>query len=279
MSEKKTIINFLQRREYQAGILEFDAILEEAARQVFGIPSVAVGSFVDAKKRRFWNVLLQEIDQEMQRGLRPYFNIEDNFSRKLSYNNEDHRLNSRPRIIKEIDNLSDRRYEMLACVLCKLLGATPSNIKLTPPGNEGGIDFIATINFPPKSHYLIGHKGPLRIIGQCKKYAGAIQNEKIKQFITTLNQVKNRSQLIEQHIPSWFRVSQGPIIGWVMSHNGFQSGADTLAKDFGIIITDTREIGELISLSNKFFCYESAEIRARKLREEIDLIESNNLFS
>lgn len=279
MSEKKTIIRFLQRRDYQTGIIDFETLVEEAANKVFGISSIGVSSFIEAKKTRFWNVLLQEIDNVRQRGLKPYFKIEDNFSKKVSYNYEDIRLKSRPAIIREIDNLSDRRYEMLACILCRLLGAKPSNIRLTPPGNEGGIDFIATINFPPKSHYFIGNKGPIRIIGQCKKYSTAIQNEKIKQFITTLNQVKHRSHLIEQHIPSWFRASQGPILGWVISHNGFQSGADTLAKDFGIILSDTREVGEMISLSNKFFWYETPIARARRLWEEVNTIENDELYN
>ena len=82
---------------------------------------------------------------------------------------------------------------------------------LTAKGNEGGVDFFARIPFSRKSHFLFGVKGPIRIVGQCKKYAIKDNVGCMKEFITMLNAVYNKSYRVGEILPDWFKQERGKI--------------------------------------------------------------------
>ena len=147
-------------------------------------------------------------------------------------------------LYKFFDKLNDREYEVMSCVICDLLGA--DKISLTAPGNEGGVDFFARISFPQKAHFLFGTKGPIRIVGQCKKYANRDNVGHMKEFVTTMNNVYNKSYRAGEILPDWFKLEKGDIIGWHIANSGHQTGALDVAKNYGILVSDTKQLIEII---------------------------------
>jgi hypothetical protein len=146
--------------------------------------------------------------------------------------------------------LNDRQYEALGCIVSETSGA--SRIHLTPAGNEGGIDFIAALPLPGKSHVFRGNNHPVRIVGQCKKYASPVSLDRIRDFAHTLNEVRDHNAEICRVVPAWFWDMRGPIVGWHIAHTGHQSGVTSKAKHQGIILSDAIDMAEAISHSNAY---------------------------
>lgn len=96
-----------------------------------------------------------------------------------------------------------------------------------------------------------------------------MQVDKIKEFITTLNDVYHLTSKMRTVLPLWFSQSKGIIIGWIISHSGFQQGAKDRAKDFGIVLSDTRELRDLISSSMEFYPAIPINQRHLNLRQEL----------
>lgn len=157
--------------------------------------------------------------------------------------------------MRAIDNFDDRDFEALACVVLKIIGAT--HIRLNEGGNEGGVDFYATLKIHTKNHMFSNIGGALRVVGQSKKFSSSIQDSVVKEFCQTLVDIKQLSPSIREKIPSWFLTTRSPIIGWIISHNGFQSGATERAKNHGIIISDSLDIAEIIAVSKLPSCEET----------------------
>lgn len=206
----------------------------------------------DRRLKSLSNLYKKKYNRDISAGLVPLFEIVDEQSGAISwcYNLSKYHpyqrlgLKNRYRIYRFIDSLDDRKFEALACVICDMLGAKKTI--LTIPGNEGGVDFISSITFTKKAHYLFGIKGPLRIIGQCKKHSSKAKVSHIKEFITTMDQVYNWSYRMGNILPLWFKECGGYIIPWYISHMGYQSGALDLAKNYGIITSDVNEIVEIL---------------------------------
>ena len=125
---------------------------------------------------RIWNDIKRQAEEDIDNGVVPLFSFLSEQDRKVKwigdcseYGLDKSVFKTRPHLYKFIDSLTDREYEILACIICECLGA--DKIYLTAPGNEGGVDFYARIPFSKKSHYFFGIKGPIRIVGQCKKYS------------------------------------------------------------------------------------------------------------
>jgi len=277
-SDKQKIFRWLYRSPFPAGILDFDTILNQAARIALGLPSMDADRFVVARGKTYWNWLRQEQDFITGRGLTPIFSIKDDNARRISWYPADiaslksrkqklqaRLLQTRPYVLRKIDTLDDRKYEALACTICRMLNA--NKVVLTARGNEGGVDFFASIILPQRSHVLFGAAGPLRIIGQCKFYNDKVQVGEIRDFITTIADVK--SYRLRHLVPTWFQTSRGPIIGWFIGHTGFQSGAEDRAKEEGIILSNSLDLSEIISLSRKFEVFELPQNRARALDDRI----------
>lgn len=260
MSDKSKILKYFSRKDFDEEIHIFDDLLRRAVEIVLMKNSDDLDRYVELNSNRYWNAILKLNQSDRENGIVPIFNIEDELLKKVSWfmrstdkieKKKLYLLRARTSILRTIDNLSDRHYEALGCVTCKLLGA--QKVLLTPPGNEAGIDFVAAINFAEKSHYFFGINGPLRIIGQCKKYNSAVQVNAIKEFNATLIDVYSLTEKMRKVLPDWFLTSKGPIIGWFIGHEGFQSGALSRARNYGIVTSDSRDVAEVISLSRKHF--------------------------
>lgn len=195
--------------------------------------------------------LQKQSEQDVSNGIVPLFSIVNNYEKKVKWIGEIKDIDIRreyykirPELYKFFDKLDDREYEVIACVICHLLGA--DKISLTAPGNEGGVDFFARISFPQKSHFLSGVKGPIRIVGQCKKYTNKDNVGHMKEFVTTMNNVYNKSYRVGEILPEWFKLEKGNIIGWHIANAGHQTGALDIAKNYGILVSDTKQLIEII---------------------------------
>ena len=167
-----------------------------------------------------------------------------------------------------IDTLNDREYEALACVSLRLVGA--SETFLTPPGNEGGVDFFALLPSPGRCHLFSGGHHPLRIVGQSKKYTSAMEAGEFKEFLTTMEEVKHGGQRkTENIVPVWFRAVYGPIIGLVIAHSGFQSGATTRARQHGVLTAESLDMAEIVALSKAIPEHMAGEDRALECKTRI----------
>ena len=153
-------------------------------------------------------------------------------------------------------------------MICELVGAR--HVKLTPAGHEGGIDFFAAIDVPARCHVLSGRQNPMRIIGQTKKHSDKVKIGWLKEFLTTIQEVKDQSPSVERVVPAWFRTSSGPIVGWFIAHNGVQSGLATKAQNHGIIVSDTIDLGEIASLSRRLGSLKPMDRKARNLSDRVN---------
>lgn len=279
-SDKQRFFDWIYRTKHKGSIINFYELLILGAKVALGKSQIDAEVFAQSNEKTYWNWLLKELEEISKKGLEPLFIINDNIARRITWsphnlnllqsNKDKHKaikLTSRPDILNAIDYLNDREYEALSCVICKLLNA--NKVKLTPKGNEGGIDFFASIIIPPRSHVFFGYMVPMRIIGQCKKHSNAVQVDAVDRFINTINEVKYKTPSLNEIVPNWFWNSKGPIIGWIISHKGFQSGAETKAKDHGIIISDSLDLTEIITLSRIISATPSTEYRISFLKEKI----------
>lgn len=279
MSEKKNLLAALYRTEFGAGNIDFRQTLSTLAESALGKTRADADAFADTNIKKYWNWLGKEADTHAVRGLTPFFSlasggiysISSACHALVSSADANCRLRgtlalSRPLVLRQIDAMTDREYEALACVACSAIGSLRTH--LTPPGNEGGIDFFATLSIKTRTHVLSAAGTEIRIVGQCKKYALPVGVDKLEQFITTMQNVRHRSERVRRHIPTWFDESRGPILGWVMSHSAFQTGAADEAKNHGIVLSDTLDLAELVCLSDTFHASLAPAHRADKLVED-----------
>jgi len=282
-SDKQRIFDWLYRSEFASGVLEFDELLIPAAENALGKSRFDAEGFAYKNRFKYWNWLLQRLDLDKRRGLSPLFVVRDQSARRVSWypryfskestakeKRKISMIRARPSIVRKIDLLTDRQYEALGCVISHLAGA--DRVLLTPRGNEGGIDFFASIILPGTLHVFSGKHGPLRVVGQCKKYDSKVGIEKIREFAQTLTQVKNQNPTVEKHVPAWFRAAYGPVVGWMIAHKGFQSGSESMAKNHGILWSDSLDLAEVAAISRRLNGSESSRSRAELLQNAVQEI-------
>lgn len=269
VSESERITRWFYRSVFPSGALRFDDLLLVAARAVLAKSQMQAEAYVQAHASRLWGHLLSRIAIDHDQRRSPLFVVLDEVSRKLAWlpsnpsfadrPKERHkaiRSAARPSVVQAIDLLSDRQYEALGCVACGLIGAT--RVFLTPPGNEGGIDFFALVDSPARCHLFHGGYRPFRIVGQSKKYGERVSVDRVKELIETIEEVKNLNPRVERLVPTWFRLSQGPVVGWLIAHNGAQTGAWQKARDHGIVICDSIDLAEITVMSRRFYATSSS---------------------
>lgn len=254
INEGQDFLDFLYRKRYcKDQELAFFDLIREWLQISLKYDEVEIDRLATTKENGLWAKLLKEIESDKKRNIIPIFTILEQKERILQWiglekcdelSKKRWNYEIRPDLYTLIDAMDSRKYEALACVLCKLMGA--ECIYLTAPGNEGGIDFIAQIRFPPKAHFLFGAKGPIRIIGQCKFYSTKDTVGHMKEFVQTINDVHNWTFRAGGILPAWFKNGAGPIIGWHIANCGHQSGAVDYAKHYGVLISDTKELIETI---------------------------------
>lgn len=251
INENTIIFNKLYRSHYDDKEYFFEEILKKAILRTLTDDTVKAETMAANKVNRLWNSYKKQYEEDVSNGIVPLFSIVNNYEKKVRWIGENLDTDSRreyykirPELYKFFDKLKDREYEVMSCVICDLLGA--DKISLTAPGNEGGVDFFARISFPQKAHFLFGTKGPIRIVGQCKKYANRDNVGHMKEFVTTMNNVYNKSYRAGEILPDWFKLEKGDIIGWHIANSGHQTEALDVAKNYGILVSDTKQLIEII---------------------------------
>lgn len=285
VSQKQKVLQWIDRQTFSLSI-DFQETMLNASISALELAKIDAERFSEAALRRFWNYFLEKTDNDEKRGLSLLFKIDESCPYRLMYiprflaRSSDKRqrlkglkLVTRPAMLALIDTFNDREYEALGCVMSMFAGAMRT--KLTPRGNEGGVDFFASIVQPARCHLFSGTVGPLRIIGQTKRYGEPVSKGEMRDFITTINQIENRSPETEKHVPSWFRTCRGPLAGWFIAHHGLQSGAESLANDHGIIVSDSLDLAEIAALSRVLEYYNSADERATMLRNMVEGVLKN----
>src|SRR5207247_8381220 len=102
-------------------------------------------------------------------------------------------------------------------------------VTLTPAWHEGGSDLFGLLAVYRSTHDFSGTSSPILIVGQSKKYWSPVSVDKVKEFALTLEQVRHRSPQVPIPLPTWFVLSRGPVVGWMLAHSGFQTGAADFA--------------------------------------------------
>lgn len=236
--------------------------LTSLATSVLGMDPIAAGNYAKRRQRKLWNQITERIDEENRKGLHPTFRVLDVSTLELAWfaaressdpadvQMKKAKLALRGQVLDEIDNLNSRDYEALGCLVCKEAGA--SKWFLTPPGNDKGIDFLALVPAVGSAHIFPSLSNEIRIVGQSKKWTSSVPREKIDLLATTVEGIRRRSERIIPTLPSWFVSSEGPLVGCMIGHTGLQGGAWDIARDEGIIAADSRDVAEIICLSNSW---------------------------
>lgn len=280
-SEKQKIIRWLYRADIPDGEINFDELLERAVAIALSKDAASSTDYVAANAKRIWNFVLAEMQENRKLGVSPIMHSISStpLRRSTWYPVEAEcpvdqlqkyvKLKTRPRMLRAIDSLTHRQYEAAGIFLSRLVGA--DRVLLTPSGNEGGVDFFARLIHPSYTHLFAGNASPLRIVGQSKKYEGAVTVDRVRDFITTLNDVRHLAVRMAELIPSWFKDSRGPIVGWIISHNGFQSGAEVMANNHGILLSNSLDMAEVCTQSEWLSTFASAQEKADEFVRQVRL--------
>lgn len=239
-------------------IFAFTQKLQDAAQAALNKDAIAAEAYAESNAKTVWNYVMQAQEQDADRGISRIFEVLDPTAMTLRWcspqpsgpigTSKAARLRQRPEILKLIDGLDDREFEALGCVAMTLAGAT--KVTLTPAGNEGGVDFFALVPLSSRCHLFSGGTHPIRVIGQSKKYSGAVQPGRLKEFLQTIDEVKYGGEAkTEKVVPAWFRAARGPIVGMMLAHRGFQSGAESRARRHGVITASSLDLAETMVLS------------------------------
>lgn len=256
------------------GELRFDEILLEGVMKALGRDPLSAERYVEANAQRLWNKTCALATDIVADGMCPLLDVTDPGARRaiwrpsvIGHSGRACRILARSRarsnILREIDSLTDREYEALGCLVASYSGA--DRVHLTPPGGEGGVDFLAQLVLPVQAHPFLGLAAPMRIVGQAKMYADPVSVDRIREFVATIQAVCHQSPQVEVHVPPWFRTAKGPVVGWIIGHSGFQQGARQLAKNFGVICSESFELAEICSQSRRIDESMSPAERAQEL--------------
>ena len=262
ISEKAQLLNWLLRQDL-TGVRSCRSLLDWAVRGCFKMDAVEAAAYTEATLFSFWNHVIKVTEGHAKRGISPSFSVQSSETRTFhcypvpneergSLRRNAARAQERPAFLRMIDRMTDRQYEAMSCVLLEALGAT--KIDLTRPGCDGGIDVFGLIERAYASHLFGGAHHPIRFVVQAKMYKTAMPADRMKEFLQTLSELWHGGQLkTDAIVPNWFRAARGPIIGLVVSHNGFQAGADSRARSHGILTADSVDVAEVIALKGTLY--------------------------
>lgn len=243
----------------------FEPFLRESVERTLGKAGQEVDAFVEANGARIWTHFKKKNYYLRKQGRIPLFRIIDEKARIICWSSNADQdvgapgISARPWILSSIDSLTDTEYEYVASCAFQLEGAYT---KVSDRSGDNNVDFYATFRAPFQPQILQNVAGDVKIIGQSKKYGAPVSVGKVREFAYTLNEIRHLSSNIRDQIPVWFRSAKGPIVGIILSHTGFQSGAVSKAKQEGVILCDSFFIAETLAVSNLLKGGESAPQRA-----------------
>ena len=263
MGDTQAIVNWFYLHEFGSTFINFDDHVVVAIEKALDKSRLDAETYAIANGNRIWNALRRQIEDHKGRKLFPAFSeVPGDWRRLFCYpqhvpyglskkaKHERVRFRSRTHILRWIEHLEPREYEAVSGLACKLSGA--SHLCLTRQKNEQGVDFLAVVPSFGKSRLLNGATGPIRIVGQSKKYSNSVQVDKLRDFSTTLNLVRHRNTKVSKILPPWFLQQTGSIVGWFVAHRGLQSGAVQFSNEFGILYSDSWDIAEILLRSRSW---------------------------
>lgn len=260
--KKPQLLDWLLRQDL-IGVHSCESLLTRATQACFNYDAYSAATYAEANKAEFWNFVVQANEQHTARGVSSSFSIQSNETRSFQcYPVPEQlrgrarlnaiRVQDRPAILRMICDLNDREYEAMSCVLLEALGAT--RVNLTRKGTEGGIDAFGLIEHARASHLLGSIHHPLRVVVQSKMWSDPIGPDPMKVFLQTLHEVREAGQpKTNAIVPNWFKEARGPMIGLIVSHKGFQWGADSRARSQGILLADSIDVAEVIALRRNLY--------------------------
>lgn len=282
LSKREKVLRWFFREPLPHGVLSFDDVSLSAAQDALNVDRSIAEAYVQRYRNSLWKNFIEQCGSKSKLNIHPVARIIDSGAKKFvstsSYFSTktnktsirlSGRLGLRPHIYKMIDVMDDRSYEALCCVVCKTIGV--NKVYLTPPGNEGGIDFVALIETRQR---LPGFGGlnKFKIIGQAKKYEGTVTVGDVRDFNDTLSDVRRLSPPVKDHLPDWFRETHAPIVGWMVGHNGFQSGSESKSKMNGIMLMDSRILTEVLAFSRAVGHSESPIVVSQRIQEDTNQV-------
>jgi hypothetical protein len=283
MNNRSRITHCIFREIYKKRLLRIDEAVALVAPPVLGCNQPEADSYANLNKRYIWKRLIQRIDEENDKGLHPTFTVIDRNryefawfpklrpSDDSSLKRKKLRLAHRGKILNYLDTINYREYEAVGCVICSLAGAT--RVRLTDPGNEFGIDFLAVLPAYGNGHLFPHAHKQIRLVGQAKKRTSPIKREKIDLLAGTLDDIRRRNrEIFEKVLPAWFVSAKGLLVGCMLAHSGAQSGAHDRAHEHGIILADSRDVAEMVALNRNWDITNGTDAAIRFFKREIQTI-------
>lgn len=281
LSDKQKIISYLYRTAFTAPVIDFDELLIETVRNVLSKDRMDAESYCNRNVMYMWNALHKTLQLYDKRGLRPQFKILDRAARRLRWYPTElaligdlrtsRQLECRPWLLSLMDGFNPSEYEKLGATMCTLHGAT--SVKLTRRGGDAGIDFYAVIGMKISSHVFSGPQKGLRIAGQSKKYASRVGVDRVDRFVKNVEEIRHEAPSVKGDLPAWFRMAHGPIVGWMIAHNGFQSGAVEKARSHGLFLSDSIDVSEVAALSDRLDTSLDPPSRVQILKDMLEGVE------
>jgi len=260
--EKPRVWRWLLRQDL-SGVFSCSSLLKDAAEKCLLKDPISASGYTQANVNAVWNYVMMQHEEHMARGLSPSFAVYSESSKNwLLYpiapkltgaaRRRALRIRARPSFLRMIDTLTDREYEALSCILLEALGCI--HVQLTRRGSEGGIDAFGLMVKANTSHLIASNRQPIRIVVQAKKYRRPMPADKMKEFLQTLNEVRHGGQTKTEAVtPPWFREARGPMIGLVLSHSGYQSGAESRGRSHGVLMADSVDAAEILAASRTLY--------------------------
>lgn len=284
MTRPQHIVNWFYEQEFNRAWLDFDDFLIDAIQDTHDRSRASAEEYASNNSDRLWNKLRQQIADDRRRGFYPTFaEITSGVKRLFWFPNffpvglsksdkyKRIRIRSRTHISQSIKSMNNDQFEALSVLICKLSGA--AHYSLTPRiGGDQGVDFFALLPSLGRSHIFSGGTGPIRIVGQCKKHASSVSVGDVRQFGSTLEDVRKRSPEVKEITPNWFLGIRGPIVGWFISHSGLQSGARDYSNNNGIIHSDSKDLAEVVTMSRAWQPSEGLLAPVELMYREIDTL-------
>lgn len=275
MSKADLAIRCIFRHPRSNKVYSIEDLCISALRYAGEVVTLADEEHYHKYKTDLFNRLLRRQDEFRSRGLPKWFDVEsdsDLLIRWATFDDDKHtqlntlRSEALPTVLAFLDSLTDREFEFACALACMYTGAP--KVHVTPQGGDNDIDVMALIPAYTETPLFCAGKEGLRLVVQAKKYASSVKAEKIKVHLSTVAQIQNRHPNMLHTVPSWFYATRAPIVSWYVAHSGLQGGASSLAKDHGIITSDSLELAHILSNPKRLsFETRPAKVKAHLLHE------------
>ena len=159
------------------------------------------------------------------------------------------RLAWRGQLREVLRQLDWREFEYLALHLLDLYGIPKQLRRVTPGSNEGGIDFYGLEETDPDTTNRI-RRQRFRIVGQAKRYAGAISSDEMDMFAWRLLNFRLGTGRRWLALEDWF-LNEGdePIFGMFITSGRYSESALATANSALVISIDGEQIAQDLSES------------------------------